>query len=168
MVKKFNICAFRGMFGQAEGFDYICFMEFKEEVFRAVARIPKGRVATYAQVARLAGYPASAARAVGNAIHTNTDPVAVPCHRVVCADGSLGRGYALGGPAAQKARLEAEGVTFLPSPSPVNSPAPIPSAPEVSNKYGTALPRVDLARCCIVIEDHPLKPFLPPEGQCQR
>ena len=151
-------------------------MEFKENVFRAVARIPEGRVATYAQVAQLAGYPASAARAVGNAIHTNTDPVAVPCHRVVCADGSLGRGYALGGPAAQKARLEAEGIVFQPSSSRVHSTVPVPSAPEgshgpissvpeVSNEYGIALPRVDLARYCIVIEDHPLKPFLPPDGR---
>ncbi len=86
-------------------------MNFKEKVFEAVARIPKGRVATYGQVASMAGFP-GASRAVGNAIHMNTDPVAVPCHRVVCADGRLGSNYGLGGPAKQRERLEAEGIEF--------------------------------------------------------
>lgn len=84
-------------------------MTFKERVYGAVASIPRGRVATYAQVAELAGSP-KAARAVGNAIHTNTDPVAVPCHRVVTSDGRLGGNYGLGGPQAQKLRLLDEGV----------------------------------------------------------
>lgn len=112
-------------------------MDFREKVFEAVAMIPEGMVATYAQVAELAGRP-GAARAVGNAIHTNTDPVRTPCHRVVHPDGTLGSGYAFGGPSAQKARLLAEKVTFL---------------------SGTS--RVDMARHGIVMEDHPLEPFLP-------
>lgn len=111
--------------------------EFREKVFRAVAMIPKGRVGSYAQVAELAGV-AGAARAVGNAIHLNTDPAQVPCHRVVCSDGSLASGYAFGGPEKQKERLKAEGVVFTEDDR-----------------------RVDMARCGIVIEDHPLEPFLP-------
>lgn len=91
--------------------------------------IPKGRVGSYAQVAELAGH-AGAARAVGNALHRNTDPVLVPCHRVVCADGSLARGYAFGGPEKQEERLKAEGVIFK----------------ENSGK-------VDMSRCGIVTED---------------
>lgn len=112
---------------------------FQKKVFQAVAMIPKGRVASYAQVAELAGCP-GAARAVGNAIHLNTDPVKVPCHRVVCADGALGSGYAFGGPEKQKERLTGEGVAFLGG-------------------------KVDMARCGIVTEDHPLEPFLPANGR---
>lgn len=86
-------------------------MTFREKVFGVVAGIPEGRVATYGQVAAMAGAP-GAARAVGNAIHTNTDPVTVPCHRVVRADGRLGSNYGLGGPEKQRERLEAEGIVF--------------------------------------------------------
>lgn len=118
--------------------------DFKEKVFRAVAMIPKGRVASYAQVAELAGF-AGAARAVGNMIHLNEDPIRVPCHRVVHADGRLADGYAFGGPEKQKERLLAEGVTFSESPA---GPG-----------------KADMTRCGIVIEDHPLDPFLPSNGQ---
>ena len=100
---------------------------FKEKVYRAVAMIPKGRVGSYAQVAELAGF-AGAARAVGNTLHQNTDPVRVPCHRVVCSDGSLAGGYAFGGPEKQIERLKDEGVVFV----------------EDTGK-------VDMARCGIVI-----------------
>lgn len=114
--------------------------DFKENVYAAVALIPKGRVATYGQVAEMAGCP-GAARAVGNAIHTNTDPVKVPCHRVVDASGRVGSHYGMGGPAVQRQRLEAEGIVFAAD--------------------GT----VDLARYGVVIEHHPLEPFLPPTGK---
>ena len=116
--------------------------DFKDKVFRAVSMIPKGRVGTYAQMAELAGVP-GAARAVGNALHLNTDTVKVPCHRVVCTDGTLASGYAFGGPGQQKERLKAEGVTFT------------------GNGRDE---KADLAECGIVIEDHPLEPFLPPNG----
>lgn len=109
---------------------------FRTAVFAAVALIPKGRVATYAQIAELAGN-AHAARAVGGALHTNDDPRRVPCHRVVDAQGRPGSAYAFGGPAAQRQRLEAEGIVF--------------------RDDGT----VDLQRYGIVIEQHPLQPFLP-------
>ena len=116
--------------------------DFREKVFRAVAMIPEGRVASYAQVAELAGVD-GAARAVGNALHFNTDPVRVPCHRVVHADGRLADGYAFGGPEKQKERLLAEGVVFMDS----------------------AGGKVDMGRCDIVIEGHPLEPFLPSNGK---
>lgn len=86
---------------------------FKSRVYTAVASIPRGYVATYSQIAAMAGCP-RAARAVGNAIHTNTDPIAVPCHRVVGSDGRLGSNYGLGGPSEQKRRLAEEGV--IPGP----------------------------------------------------
>ena len=60
--------------------------DFERAVYDAVKRIPEGKVATYGQIARLAGYPGSA-RAVGNALHKNPDEKNIPCHRVVNASG---------------------------------------------------------------------------------
>ena len=65
-------------------------MTFKEKVFAVVRKIPRGEAMSYGEVARAAGSPA-AARAVGNILHANYDP-AIPCHRVIRADGKLG-GY---------------------------------------------------------------------------
>ena len=73
---------------------------FTATVRAVVASIPKGKVATYGQVAALAGHP-GAARAVGMVMRTNKDTKAVPCHRVVGADGSL-RGYRWGLDVKQK------------------------------------------------------------------
>lgn len=87
-------------------------MSFQNDIFAIVAAIPVGKVSTYGNVAAAAGYP-GAARAVGNALHKNTTPETVPCHRVVHADGRLGENYAFGGPKAQKERLIAEGVRFF-------------------------------------------------------
>lgn len=64
--------------------------QFKEKVFAIVKKIPKGTVLTYGDVAKKIGYP-RAARAVGAVLRTNFDP-AIPCHRVIGANGSLG-GY---------------------------------------------------------------------------
>ena len=72
-----------------------------------VRSIPAGRVATYGDVAVLAGRT-GAARAVGNVMRSCDDP-SVPCHRVIAAGGALG-GYA--DPQRKKQRLAAEGVTF--------------------------------------------------------
>lgn len=63
---------------------------FKSKVFRIVANIPRGRVMTYAEVARRADNP-RAYRAVGNILNKNYDP-RIPCHRVVRSDGKPG-GY---------------------------------------------------------------------------
>ncbi len=63
--------------------------EFEKRVWKLLKKIQKGKVATYKQVAVALGKP-KAARAVGNACRKNPFPVEVPCHRVVCSDGSVG------------------------------------------------------------------------------
>ncbi len=73
-------------------------------------KIPRGKVATYGQIAALCGNPRSA-RVVGWALHSNPSPIEIPCHRVVNAKGSLCKGFAFGGQDAQKALLESEGVS---------------------------------------------------------
>lgn len=83
---------------------------FKEKVYEAAAKIPKGKVATYGQIARLAGRP-SAARAVGQFMARNKDPKNVPCHRVVASNGAL-TGYAFRGVGAKRTKLIDEGVSF--------------------------------------------------------
>jgi O-6-methylguanine DNA methyltransferase len=79
---------------------------FKSRVIAAVRRIPAGRVATYGDVAALAGRP-RAARAVGN-IMRECRSRDVPCHRVVAAGGGLG-GYG-GNLELKRALLRAEGI----------------------------------------------------------
>lgn len=85
-----------------------------EKIYTVVSSIPKGKVLTYKQVAKLAGVnpPAGGPRVVGFAMHANKNPKVVPCHRVVGANGEL-RGYARGGIAKKKEILEKEGVCFL-------------------------------------------------------
>lgn len=61
---------------------------FQKKVYNIVRRIPKGRVATYTDIARAIGCP-RAMRAVGNALNKNRY-VDVPCHRVIRRDGSAG------------------------------------------------------------------------------
>ena len=81
-------------------------MTFKEKVQSIVRKIPKGRVMTYAAVARKAGN-AKAARAVGMIMSRNFDK-GIPCHRVVRSDGGLGD-YNRGGTAAKRKILQREG-----------------------------------------------------------
>ena len=81
-------------------------------IYEVVRTIPRGCVATYGQVASLAGNP-HWARVVGYALHRNPEPGVIPCHRVVKADGHVAPGFAFGGPGVQKQMLEAEGVRFL-------------------------------------------------------
>lgn len=69
-------------------------MVFAKRVLQVVAKIPRGQVMTYKEVAEAVGRP-RAYRAVGNILHKNYDPE-VPCHRVVRSDGKLG-GYNRGG-----------------------------------------------------------------------
>ena len=83
---------------------------FSSSVARVVTAIPPGQVRTYGQVAAAAGRP-GAARAVGTILAHNEDPDAVPCHRVVRADLTVGD-YAFGGPLVKREILEAEGVPF--------------------------------------------------------
>ena len=80
-----------------------------KRIYEAVKRIPKGRVATYSQVAAMAGNP-RICRAVGNALHHNPDPEHVPCYRVVNAKGELSGAFAFGGADEQANRLRADGI----------------------------------------------------------
>ncbi len=84
-------------------------MTFAESVYETVKSIPRGKVATYAQIALMSGHR-GAARAVGNALHVNPYPGIVPCHRVVNASGRLAPLFAFGGADAQKRLLQSEGV----------------------------------------------------------
>lgn len=78
--------------------------------YNIVRQIPPGKVATYGQVARLAGMP-RCARTVGYAMAGCTDP-SVPCHRVVDRFGGTKACFDTFAPGTQRALLEAEGVTF--------------------------------------------------------
>ncbi len=79
---------------------------FKQKVFSIVARIPKGKVMTYKEVATKAGHP-GASRAVGSILKTNYDPK-IPCHRVIRSDGKMG-GYNRGGVRKKAQILRKEG-----------------------------------------------------------
>ena len=84
---------------------------FREKVYKLTRQIPKGKVATYGQIARLAGSP-RAARAVGMCMKINPDAPNTPCHRVVASNGNL-TGYSAGnGTPTKKKMLIAEGVHF--------------------------------------------------------
>lgn len=82
-----------------------------ERVYQLVAQIPRGKVATYGQLALLAGSP-RASRIVGAAMYRA--PAGLPCHRVLYRDGTLCCDQAFGGKEIQRQLLEAEGVPFLP------------------------------------------------------
>ena len=82
-----------------------------ERIYRVVRAIPEGRVATYGQVALLAGNPRWS-RVVGYALHVNPDPQHIPCFRVVNRFGELSGAFAFGGMEMQRILLEAEGVEF--------------------------------------------------------
>ena len=84
-----------------------------ELIYEVVCSIPKGRVATYGQVAALAGNPRWA-RVVGYALHVNPRPGEIPCHRVVTRDGRTAAAFAFGGADMQRKLLEEEGVLFRP------------------------------------------------------
>ncbi|MFP4144728.1 MAG: MGMT family protein [Phycisphaeraceae bacterium] len=81
-------------------------MSFSERVWAVTARIPRGKVATYGQIARVLG--TKGYQAVGMALHCNPWAPEVPCHRVVGSDGRL-TGFA-GGLAKKRELLAAEGV----------------------------------------------------------
>jgi methylated-DNA-[protein]-cysteine S-methyltransferase len=74
---------------------------FRRRVMEECAKVPRGQVATYADLARRAGKPA-AYRAVGRTMATNPVPIVVPCHRIVGSSGGL---HGFGGGLDMKARL---------------------------------------------------------------
>ena len=95
----------------AESYDLISDCPAKR-IYDAVKQIPYGRVATYGQIAALAG-DRKMARAVGNALHRNPDPVSIPCYRVVNAAGQLAEAFVFGGVNRQEQLLAEEGVVTV-------------------------------------------------------
>lgn len=83
-----------------------------EKIYDAVRKIPRGQVATYAQIAAMAGNPRMC-RVVGNALHQNPYFGDVPCHRVINSKGQLSHAFVFGGEGVQAAMLEAEGVKVI-------------------------------------------------------
>ncbi len=82
-----------------------------EKIYDVVRQIPKGKVATYGQVACLAGNRRWA-RVVGYALHANPDPDSIPCYRVVTKEGRVSVAFAFGGENRQIELLEEDGVEF--------------------------------------------------------
>lgn len=82
-----------------------------KKIYDVVCQIPKGKVATYGTVARLAGNPRWA-RVVGYALHNNPAPGVIPCHRVVNREGKVAESFVFGGGNVQRQMLEQEGITF--------------------------------------------------------
>ncbi len=80
-----------------------------EKIYEVVKRIPKGRVATYGQIAAAVGNP-RLARVVGYALHSNPDPKNIKCYRVVNRFGKLSSAFAFGGIDAQASLLIKEGI----------------------------------------------------------
>lgn len=82
---------------------------FQQQVYRLTAKVPRGRVTTYAFIARALRKPRSA-RAVGNALNKNPHASQVPCHRVVRSTGEIG-GFASGTKNKIK-KLQQEGIVI--------------------------------------------------------
>lgn len=80
-----------------------------EKIYEVVRKIPRGKVATYGQIAELAG-DKKWSRAVGYALHANPDPEGIPCFRVVNRFGGLAPAFAFGGIGVQAEKLRAEGI----------------------------------------------------------
>lgn len=95
----------------AESYDLVTDSPTKR-IYEAVKKIPKGHVATYGQIAEMAGNPRMS-RAVGNALHKNPDPLHIPCFRVVNSKGELAGAFAFGGGKAQEELLRADGVEVV-------------------------------------------------------
>jgi O-6-methylguanine DNA methyltransferase len=94
---------------------------FYKKIYFMVAQIPKGRVASYGDVAKALGKP-NAARAVGTAMARNQDTDHVPCHRVVKSDGTVG--FYAGGPTGSPKKMEilkTEGIEFIKNTQKINN-----------------------------------------------
>ena len=87
-------------------------MELAEKIYATVRLIPRGKVATYSQIAALVGN-CNLRHYVGNALHKNPSNEVTPCHRVVNAKGFCSGSFAFDGPGVQQEKLEAEGVIFV-------------------------------------------------------
>lgn len=85
-------------------------MKVFQKIYQIVAKIPRGKVMTYKQVADIAR---TNPRIVGFALNKNKNPKLIPCHRVVKSNGKLANGYIFGGKEIQKKKLKEEGVVFI-------------------------------------------------------
>lgn len=83
-----------------------------KRIYEAVKKIPKGKVATYGQIAKMAGNERMS-RAVGNALHKNSEPDKIPCYKVVNSKGELACKFVFGGRDVQAKLLEAEGIEVV-------------------------------------------------------
>lgn len=95
----------------AESYDLVTDTPSKR-IYEAVKKIPQGCVATYGQVATMAG-DKKMARAVGNALHKNPNPEHIPCFRVVNAKGELAGKFAFGGADVQEKLLREDGIEVI-------------------------------------------------------
>lgn len=86
-------------------------MSVFNQIYNVVQKIPRGKVATYGTVARMAGNPRWS-RVVGYALHVNPAPGIIPCHRVVNREGKTATTFAFGGGDIQRQMLEQEGIVF--------------------------------------------------------
>ena len=87
-------------------------MNTYEKIYSVVRQIPYGKVASYGQVATLAGNKRWS-RVVGYALHVNPDEKGIPCYRVVTKDGYPSKAFAFGGENKQIELLMSEGIEFL-------------------------------------------------------
>lgn len=81
-----------------------------EKIYAEVEKIPKGKVSTYGEIAKKVG---TTSKVVGWALHRNPNPSSIPCHRVVYKNGFLSHGFAFGGIAKQKEKLQKEGIKII-------------------------------------------------------
>ena len=89
----------------------VCMSEFFQRVYEVVARIPRGKVVTYGQIAAALGDPRQA-RTVGWALHSVPEWLDVPWHRVVNSSGGISTCHVIGERNIQRRLLENEGVVF--------------------------------------------------------
>ena len=86
---------------------------FQHRVFEALTHVPRGKSTTYGAIAD--AISCGSAQAIGQALRRNSDAPRIPCHRVVCNDGSIGGFFGKNDPSAavkKRAILEAEGIAF--------------------------------------------------------
>ena len=86
--------------------------EFQKSVWRELLNITRGQTISYSELAKRIGRP-NAVRAVANAVGKNPFAPVVPCHRVICSDGSIGGYSGKGGVDTKKKLLKMEGVKIF-------------------------------------------------------
>lgn len=84
----------------------------KEEVYKYLKMIPRGKVVTYGQIAEYLGNK-KLCRVVGNILHNNPDPINQPCYKVVNSKGQLSKNFGDGGIEVQKQRLESDDIEVI-------------------------------------------------------